>query len=176
MMKTLILLFLLVATISTPAAADQTWDFIQLSCDPNFHFLSIRGIVLWGRPHGDTAPYTEMYERLRSKSSMYAPEQLAKTPFNCSFGDNNVSVAVENYLPARATGECGLVPHFEVAVRSDDKEIYRYRANRCMDQVLHIVDIDDNHIQDCEVAVQASLTGTQTSCKEGLRKRSKMAH
>lgn len=137
--------------------AEDQWDFIQVTCSPEFDYFALRTMHMWRNVElvVGTDTQANILKRLESEHHMYAPERIINQPYTCTLPKRKVSVEVADYIPAKEYGECSALAHFHLVIKVDGTEVERFSAygiNRCSEEKTHLIELNSYYIQDCTLS------------------------
>lgn len=167
------------------AKADQTWDFLQITCVPELNYFSLHTVAI--EKDKFVTNETELANKLHlldSQEHMISPQALLKQPYTCNLPDYpaahisaySLTVKIADYVPVHLHGECGGLEQFNVVIELDGTEVRRFPAfgiNRCGHPETHLLEADALHLLDCAIAKYPSPNQktTEVSCERITLKR-----
>lgn len=112
------------------ARADWKWDAVQITCDKDLNYFSLRTMAL-----EDVRPKdTEAAKRIEQQSGIYDIGSLLKHPYTCNLPDYTIeqgkkflariiTVEIANYQGEHEHGECATAATFDVIVKLNGTKI-----------------------------------------------------
>jgi len=108
-------LVFVVSVISTPVRASFEEYFLQVTCNQDLRYFSIKSFSL-----SDTDALS--YEKAQ-ETGIYSLRQLASNPVTCKFKHREVTVEVNSHRKPQPTGMCGGTESANFLVKYDGVEV-----------------------------------------------------
>ena len=165
------LALMIMLCLAAPARAEETWDGIKITCLADLDYFSIEpiGIPLTHEMQNvmdNEAKASEATERLKSTSGIYTAKSMLDHPYTCKLSSRSISVEIVDYASPHYPGECGLLEHFDVAIRTNGTDLDRFSAygiNRCTGPEQHLVELNHFRLQDCTLPTGSKQQAVCTS-------------
>lgn len=119
------------------AWADSKMNLIQITCNKNLNYLTLRTLQLSDRDYvGDDDKEKES----EVASGLYRPSSLVGHPYTCDIGHGSVVVEVIDF---RSTGACG--GGFDILIKANGSDVYKFKpyvtTSPCVTSAYHFIDI-----------------------------------
>jgi hypothetical protein len=155
--------------------ADTLWDAIQVTCDKDLNYFSLRTIAF-----DDAEPKdTDAKKRVEEQSNIYDISHILKHPYTCNLPSHSInggrrpflartiSIEISSYQEPHEHGECGLSPRYNLLIRINGAKVDEFEAygiNRCTNPETHLIELDQfNLLRTCTFPGSYSAE-KQTSC------------
>lgn len=127
------------------AYADQYEDLLQFTCKPESYYFSMQTLTMWV-PNCKTTRSCKIKDVSGQDSSLIAPKQLLKQPYECRLQNHVVTIHLVDQRHVCLTSA------FNIDIRINGKSVHifpAYGEERCFHGERHLVDLSVNGLTDC---------------------------
>lgn len=148
------LLFAVCAFATVPAHAEEVFNFVQMTCIPEFNYFSFRTMAVSRDPstEANVDELAIVEKRLESRDQVFPADSLLEQPYECNLAAHNVSVRANNTSPRQKDGKCPSCKNFNIEIRLGMKLVASFPAHRQTILETHSLELNQDFLEDCEFA------------------------